>query len=104
MRFRAASLSAAVIFPFSAAGRGCLRSIANALRDRGVGDVHHHHVEAGDGARLRDAVAHRSGADDADLSSVCSWIALRVTEKGLCPSRATDGSRPARVRVVNREC
>jgi hypothetical protein len=36
-------------------------------RHRLVGDVDHHDVESSDGARLRDAVAHGSGADDADF-------------------------------------
>ena len=52
--------------PSSAADRGSPAIGREPARHRGVGDVHHHDIEAGDGARLRDAVAHRSGADDAD--------------------------------------
>ncbi|MDH6591710.1 hypothetical protein M2165_001599 [Variovorax sp. TBS-050B] len=42
------------------------RDRGEALVHRRLGDVDHHHLDARHGAGLRDAVAHRSGADDAD--------------------------------------
>lgn len=66
--------------PLEAAGQR-----GDAFGERGVGDVDHDDLESGDGRDLRDAVAHRSRADDADgLNAHAVFLhSLKINERDL---------------------
>ena len=73
MRLIAASLSSALSFSFFTS-RSRLPVMVRVRAHGGFGDIHHHHLEPDRRAGLRDAVAHGSGADDADFFDLAHVI------------------------------